>query len=60
MLILLILILLILKLKKFWVSLGKITKRSISLANFQFGYLKGPVSGMGFIFARFVCIERFG
>ena len=68
-LILPILILLILKLKKVLVNLGKITKWSISLANFHFLYLKGArfsmeivsmVSGIGFIFARFVFKGTFG
>ena len=55
-LILLTLILLILKLKKVLVNLGKITKWSISLANFYFGYLKGACFKYGLYFFLILCI----
>ena len=56
-LIFLILILLILKLKKVFVDLDKITKWSISLASFHFGYLKGACFNYGLFYHSF-CVQR--
>ena len=61
---LLILNLLILKLKKILVTLGKITKWPISLANFHFDYLKGAcfkyLYFQGYSFTHFVYNKSFG
>ena len=61
---LLILNLLILKLKTILVTLGKITKWSISFANFHFGYLTGVcfkyLYFQGYIFTHFVYNRSFG
>ena len=56
-LIFIILILLILKLKKVLGNLDKITKRLISLASFQFGYLKGARFKYRLYFLSF-CVQR--
>ena len=42
--------------ESFWVNLGKITKGSISPANFCFGYLKGACFTYGLYFLLVFCI----
>ena len=46
--------------RKFWVNLSKITKSSISLANFHFEFLEGTRFNYGLYFVHFVLNKVFG